>query len=584
MARQQKVLAIDDDRAIRRLIPARLKDMDAGVEVAEDGGQGLTRAAELRPDLILLDVSMPDMDGFEVCRKLKREPLTRNIPVIFLTASDDTDTKARAFEIGAVDYVTKPFEPAELRARVQSSLRTQALLEALEYRSRTDQLTGLPNRDAFHQELARCVDQARRLQQYSFAVLFLDIDRFKVVNDSLGHEIGDELLKTVADILYQNVRRRERGPRRSRDLVARMGGDEFTVLLEEINSPAEAQYIAERLQASLEKAFTLQGYHINAGVSIGIKMCEGEEESADTLLRDSDTAMYKAKSADLGQCVVFDRTMYEEAVERLELEHDIRRAISEQQFFLRYQPIVNLENGRLKGFEALVRWDHPQRGPIAPDRFIPVAEETGMITDIGEWVLWQACRDLARWRSEPLSEDLSLSVNFSKVQLQDETILEKVKSAIDAFDLPYDRVQAEVTETAITEDSRTVVPAIDQLRDLGLLAAMDDFGTGYSSLASLHQFPIDVLKIDKSFVQRMPDHRPHAAIVDTIITLTANLGMTVIAEGVETFVHVTELQAMDCGLGQGYYFSKPMLADETEQYIQQREPTVADTEISETTA
>jgi len=207
-----------------------------------------------------------------------------------------------------------------------------------------------------------------------------------------------------------------------------------------------------------------------------------------------------------------------------------------------------------------------------------------MITDIGEWVLWQACRDLARWRSEPIGEDLSVSVNFSRVQLQDETILEKVKSAIDAFDLPYDCVQAEVTETAITEDSRTVVPAIDQMRDLGLLAAMDDFGTGYSSLASLHQFPIDVLKIDKSFVQRMPDHRPHAAIVDTIITLTANLGMAVIAEGVETFVHVAELQAMDCGFRQGYYFSKPMLADETDQYLQQQEPTVADTEISETTA
>lgn len=567
--RRQTVLLIDDSEMIRRLVAMHLEGLDAAVHIAPDGRAGLEAARRHRPDLILLDLHLPDMGGFDVCRRLRDDPAARDIPIIFLTGSDERQEKLEGFSLGAVDYITKPFDAAELRARVSVHLKTRELLDQLESQAHTDPLTGLPNRYVFRHALEQTIVRARGDADYHFCLLFLDLDRFKIVNDSLGHGAGDQLLIHVADLLRSIVRAAGRDTHR--DLVARMGGDEFIILLDNVNDLRVATALAERLRDALSRPQVIDGHEVSPGASIGIRPCDGRCNTAEELLRDSDTAMYHAKAAGRGQWVVFDDRMHEEAMARLQLENDLRRAVEQWQFVLEYQPIVRLDNGRLQGFESLLRWEHPRRGRISPGCFIPIAEEIGLINAIGDGVVRRACGQLAAWRQRhPLAAaDLRMSINLSKKQLILDDLGRRLDACLADTGVRPHELMFEVTESIIMHDQEQVIPVLDQLKQHGYQLAMDDFGTGSSSLAALHHFPIDVLKIDRAFIACMEKSRAYTAIVQAVITLAHNLDMQVVAEGIETVEQLAQLQALDCNLAQGYYFARPLTAEQADLLISQ---------------
>ena len=569
MKQRQRVLVIDDDDAFVKLIAARLRGLDIELTAARSGVTGLYTAQQQLPDLILLDVSMADMDGYEVCKRLKKEPATRAIPVIFLSGKCADADKVRGFEAGATDYVIKPFNAAELRARVSSALQTRALVEMLEYQARTDSLTDLANREWFRSSLARCVARAQTFGDYLFAVLFLDLDHFKVINDSLGHAAGDQLLITVAQHLRRCVRQKGRASARSGgDLIGRMGGDEFAILLDDIGSRDDAHEIADRLGEELAKPYILGGIEMRVSVSVGIRFGDGNGPGADDLLRDSDTAMYCAKAAGRSRYVVFDQQMHEAAMRRLQLEHDLRKALDDEQLTLHYQPIISLETGALISFEALLRWQHPELGPVTPLDFIPIAEETGLIVPIGLWVLEQACRQLRRWYDRfPSHAPLSMCVNVSRRQIIQPNVCDTVRDIIAACDIEPRHLKLEVTENVIMESLELIVPILDDLKELGVELAMDDFGTGHSSLSCLHRFPLDVLKIDRSFIKNMGLNVEFAAITQAVVTLAHNLDMVVIAEGVERSDQLAQLQALECDYAQGFLISRPAIAGDMDALI-----------------
>lgn len=568
MTSAQRILVIDDDPMIHKLVSVRLRDINATVTCAESGTAGIAMAHAERPHLILLDVGLLDMTGFYVCARLRDDPLTRDIPIIFLTGTDDPQEKVRAFEMGAVDYVTKPFNPAELRARVRAALRTQALMEALETQALSDKLTGLPNREAFRRAVGRCVDYGRRHpSDYRFAVMFLDLDRFKVINDSLGHAVGDHLLVTVANKLYKCIH--QVPPTKSspmQDLVARLGGDEFAVLLHNVRSHEAVTQIAERIQKEVSTSYTLEGHRVTCTASVGIRISDGANSDVDSLLRDSDTAMYHAKNAGRACSRFFDAHMHEEAMHRMEMENDLEHAIERSELRLVYQPIVDLNSNTLESLEALLRWEHPELGLIEPAVFLGVAEETAQIQKIGRWVLREACMQARDWNRR-LQKRVMVTVNLSKAQLTSDSIVKDVADALRDSGLSASCLGLEVTESVMMHESTYVAPILQQLRALGITLGMDGFGTGHSSLSSLHKFPINLIKIDREFIQRLRDNRPYAAIVHAIITLAHNLNLRVVAKGVETAEQLALLQALDCDCAQGYFFKVPLSAEQVEDVI-----------------
>jgi diguanylate cyclase (GGDEF)-like protein/PAS domain S-box-containing protein len=423
-----------------------------------------------------------------------------------------------------------------------------------------DALTGLPNRALFMDHLKLAIARSRRNAQTKFAVLYLDLDRFKVINDSLGHTIGDQLLVGIADRLKKNLR--------PGDTVARLGGDEFTVLIEDIADETESVQVAERVQKELSVPFTLSGREVFTTVSMGIAPSATGYERAEDILRDADTAMYRAKSMGKARYEIFDKAMHARAINLLQMETDMRRALERDEFILHYQPIVALDNFRLRGFEALVRWQHPERGFISPMDFIPVAEETGMIVPLGEWVMREACRQMHHWQKTfPLDHPLFITVNLSSKQFTQATLISTFAMILQETGVKPQSVKLEITESVVMENVDTATEMLRELRSLGVQLAIDDFGTGYSSLSYLHRFPIDTLKIDRSFVTRMSENNENTEIVRTIVVLAQNLGMDVVAEGVETNEQLVLLQKLGCENGQGYFFSKPVNSDGAEKII-----------------
>jgi diguanylate cyclase (GGDEF)-like protein len=420
-----------------------------------------------------------------------------------------------------------------------------------------DALTGLANRALFMDHLKLAPE---RHATYRFAVLFLDLDRFKVVNDSLGHIAGDQLLVGVA--------RRLEAAMRPGDTVSRLGGDEFTVLLDDLKDAGEPEAVAGRLQRELAQAFNLGGHEVFTTVSIGIALSASGYHRPEDILRDADTAMYRAKQLGKARHEVFDQAMRARAVDRLGLERDMRGAVERRELFLQYQPIVSLTTGSLRGFEALVRWRHPERGVIPPAKFIPIAEETGMIIPVGKWVLGEACRQMSRWQKLSCQGGpLPVSVNLSCKQFLQPDLLEQIRDVLRETGLDPRALKLEITETVVMENIETATQTLEQLRALGVELSIDDFGTGYSSLSYLQRFPVSTLKIDRSFVSRMTENDGTAEIVRTITKLAQNLGMDVVAEGVETEGQRAQLSAFECEFGQGYYFYKPMDSDAAEALL-----------------
>jgi len=426
--------------------------------------------------------------------------------------------------------------------------------ERLVHEALHDALTGLPNRGLFLDRLHGAIARGRRRSSYGYAVLFLDLDRFKLVNDSLGHLLGDQLLIHVA--------RRLQSCLRPGDTIARLGGDEFTVLLEDMEDPSEASRVAERIRLVFDAPFDVQGHDVFTTASIGIALGGPRYDRPEAVLRDADTALHRAKAEGKARHRLFDTPMHVAAVEHLQLENDLRRALERGEFRLNYQPIVELDTGTVIGFEALVRWQHPERGLLQPDAFIPLTEETGLVMALGDWVLRDSCRQLAAWDATiPGAEALSITVNLSSRQIDDRDLVERVAAAVRDAGIEPRRLKLEVTESLIVGNPSAAAELLNRIKALGCEICLDDFGTGYSSLSYLLRLPIDVIKVDRSFLVDLGRGTRNAEIVWAVLELARRLGMRVIAEGVETHSQVLHLRELDCAYAQGYYFSRPLDAD-----------------------
>jgi diguanylate cyclase (GGDEF)-like protein/PAS domain S-box-containing protein len=430
--------------------------------------------------------------------------------------------------------------------------------EKLNHYAKHDPLTNLPNRAEFMNHLRQAIERSTGNDYARFAVLFLDLDRFKVVNDSLGHSIGDKLLVALAERLSSCVR--------PGDVVARLGGDEFTILLNRTGPIEDVARVAERLQQRLSQPFKLDNYEVFTTASIGVIMSDDVHRNPEDFLRDADAAMYRAKESGKARYEIFDREMHVRNMDLLQIETDLRHAADRDEFEVFYQPIVHLETGTIREFEALIRWRHPVHGLVAPNEFIVVAEETGLIIPIGKLILREACRQTAEWQND-LDYPLSISVNLSARQLMHPALVSNVRGILEETGLDPHRLKLEVTESTVMEHSETSLSVLSELKAMGISLSTDDFGTGYSSLSYLHHFPFDRLKIDRSFVAKMYEDEKSTAIVKTILMLGENLGIEVVAEGIETEAQLELLQKLGCNHGQGYLFSKPVTASEVRELL-----------------
>jgi diguanylate cyclase (GGDEF)-like protein len=533
-----------------------------------------------------VDMRMPPgWDGLETIRHLwGADPA---LQVVICSAYSDHSWEEISSTLGLTDrllILKKPFDPVEVsqlavalsekwRLSKQATLKLEELEKLVEQRTSAlshmamhDKLTGLPNRFMLKERLGRIVERSAS-GKGSFSVCFLDFDRFKIVNDSLGHDAGDHLLSEIATRLNACLASGEHAGWDER-VAARIGGDEFVVVVAGPGTEAGAVRIGEALLTWLASPYQVKGYNLTSSASIGITTSERGYTTADEVLRDADTAMYHAKAAGKARYVVFDQRMHAEMKQRLEFETELAGVVERKDLRLHYQPIVSIESGELRGFEALVRWKHPQRGLIPPAQFINVAEETGAIVTIGNWVLNEACRQLAEWnRGFSQRRDLVMSVNVSARQLATPTLVTQVASTMREHGIAPGQLVIEITESAIIKDPDSAADILNQIKDLGVGVSMDDFGTGYTSISHLHRLPLTCLKMDRSFMQTISERRDVGAVVHAIVNLAQNLRITVVAEGVETPEQLALLQSMECDWAQGYLFGRPVEPDAAAQFI-----------------
>jgi diguanylate cyclase (GGDEF)-like protein len=599
---QISILVVDDIADNLQILAKTLTSQGYQVRCAKNGSMALRGASTISPDLILLDIKMPDLDGYEVCQQLKANKETCDIPVIFLSALDDVLDKVKAFEVGGVDYISKPIQVKEVLVRVKNQIslqlakakiselnqdlekkvhqRTiklktvvQKLRQEINERRRVqqqllhdalhDSLTGLPNRALLIERIEFTIAHAKRNPNYRYGLLFIDLDRFKVINDSLGHFIGDQLLIAVSNLLQECVR--------ENDLVSRLGGDEFVILLDGIENIQDVTSIGERIQQKLRSPFELKGQQIFTTASIGIVFSSGEYNDPADLMRDADIAMYRSKDEGKARYTIFDQKMYDETLKLVELENNLRFALKRGELAMHYQPIISVDNNNLVGFEALIRWHHPERGLISPVEFIPIAEDTGLIVEIGEWLLKEACQQLQAWRQQfafiPKISSLKMSINLAIQQLQESDFIDKLDQILLETGLDGDSLRLEITESVLIEPEGNIQNTLRKIKNRNIKLSIDDFGTGYSSLSYLRRFPIDNLKIDRSFIHQMNFDSENFEIVRLIITLAKTLGMKTISEGVETSLQLNQLKGLGCEFAQGYLFSIPLAPKEIESML-----------------
>lgn len=449
-------------------------------------------------------------------------------------------------------------EPYRMAGSMTDVTEYHRIQEQILHDALHDAMTGLPNRVLFMDRLSQAITRRVRRPNSLFAVLFLDVDRFKVINDSLGHLAGDQLLIGIGQRLTACTR--------AEDTIARLGGDEFAILLEELTNPAQAIEVAERVLAALSCPFLLEGHEVFTSASIGIAFPSEETQTAEDLLRDADTAMYRAKSLGKARYEVFSMTMRAQSIALMQIETDLRRATERKEFLVYYQPIVDLSTRKIVGFETLLRWQHPERGIISPAEFMTVAEETGLILPISWWVMAEACRQMQHWAKVfPRSRNLSISVNLSGRHFQQADLLLNLRSILSETEFPAERLRLEVTEGVLIDNKEVAIATLQKIRAMGIGLYMDDFGTGYSSLSYLHRFPVDTLKIDRTFISTLNSEESSATIVHTILMLAHSLGLKVVAEGIETREQYQILQALGCNYGQGYFFARPLAPKQVEQ-------------------
>ena len=610
-SRTPLVLMIDDTPANLGVVAGHLESHGFRVMVAQDGEEGLKRAEFIQPDLILLDVMMPGIDGFETCRLLKASKETREIPVIFMTALGETQDKITGFSVGGVDYLTKPFQIEEVMARVNThialfnskkllaeqndqlrqeiSMRQQAesalqhandVLEVrvaertaeltetntdlkaeifereqaerhIRYMAHHDALTGLPNRLLLEDRLNQAIAQARRRRNDKVAVLFIDLDYFKTINDSLGHPIGDRLLQEAALRLQKCVR--------EGDSVARLGGDEYVMVLATLTDTNDASAVAKKVLEALSLPFAVDGHELHVSGSVGISIFPDDGADVEALMRAADASMYYAKQKGRGNYQFFTTDLNETAQRRLAVANQLRQALANNEFAVYYQPQVAIESGRIFSAEALLRLNFPGQSPISCGEFISIAEETGLILPIGQWVLQQACAQLKRWH-EAGHPDMRIAVNLSARQFYQTGLVEIISEALKESALHPGALELEITESMLMQPNQENLTILKQLSAMGVQLSIDDFGTGYSCLAYLQNFPIHALKIDRSFMIRINHDNRHAAIVTAIIAMAHSLSLQVIAEGVDNEEQIAFLKAHGCLAAQGFYYSKPVSA------------------------
>jgi len=552
---------------------------------AADGLEAIDVFVRERPDLVFLDVEMPGMTGLEVCQRIRKMPQGETIPIMIVTGSDDRKSIDQGFEAGATQYKTKPVNWSLLGRDVQYMLRASNAFNALKrqedrlrYLAYYDPLTSLPNRRSFNEQLNRILRRSQR-HETSAALLFIDLDHFKRINDSIGHARGDRLLVEIAKRLTMELREddainyfsdsnaEDEDDSEASTEIARLGGDEFTVVLSDVEKIADIEVVARRILDTLSQPIALQSHNPVVTPSIGIAIYPQDGTDPDALVRNADTAMYVAKAEGRACYRFYDEQMNARAVEQLKMEEELRDAMRNHELELRYQPQVDISNGEVVSMEALVRWKHPKRGMVPPAEFIPVAERTGQIIELGEWVMQEVARHCLYWDSLGLNS-FRVCVNISPLQFNQSSLPEWIAQFIKDSGLPPERLELELTESAIMTDAETNIAKLRELKAIGVDLAVDDFGTGYSSLSYLKRFPIDTLKIDQSFVADL-DSADGAAIVDAILALSKTLNLRVIAEGIEDQHQLAYLVKKECDLLQGFYFARPIYPEDVPDMLRQ---------------
>jgi diguanylate cyclase (GGDEF)-like protein len=557
-----KLLVVDDDANNRDMLSRRLIRRGYEVDVAEDGQAALDKVLRENYDLVLLDQMMPGMSGLDVLRLLRGTYSQSDLPVIMVTAIDQSQAVVEALDHGANDYVVKPVDMPIVVARIQSQLarsRADRLLKV------SDPLTGLSNRVLLLARLAESAGQSQASS--SMALLLLNLDGFKTINDSFGHSVGDQILVNVAGRFRGVVA--EAGITAEESLVARIGGDEFVILVERALGENQPARLADSLLACLAEPVLWNGVRVPVSASIGVMVSRDPGSTPEELLRDADLAMYRAKELGKHCWQVFEPALRARAQARVSMAIDMRHAVERGELLTVYQPKIDLATRRITGFEALLRWQHPQRGMVYPVDFIPVAEETGLIIPLGGWILRTACLQLREWQEQfPVHPPLSMNVNLSVKQLLDPSIVDLVRAVLEETGVPPKTLKLELTESCVMSGVGHATEILSQLQAMGVGLKLDDFGTGYSSLSYLKALHFDSLKIDRSFISKLGEDAESHAIVETIVELAHTLHMSVVAEGIESEQQLHALTGMGCDTGQGFYFSEPVRGDAAERLLE----------------